>query len=147
MYKPRYCTDCGDRIERERWRSWHSRQFCELCSPKYRFRRFGMPFVLVGVSILIGYGLRGFVQPRWGRPAPRLEINHNPLRLMGQVAPRKGDKPPDVSPSPDLAPVTRKAPVPVKVCGAPTKRGIPCKRKVRGTGYCYQHRGYVPPKS
>ncbi|HEY9403525.1 MAG TPA: hypothetical protein VIQ24_12750, partial [Pyrinomonadaceae bacterium] len=29
----------------------------------------------------------------------------------------------------------------VSVCGARTKRGTPCSRRVRGTGRCWQHRG------
>lgn len=29
----------------------------------------------------------------------------------------------------------------VSICGARTKRGTPCSRKVRGTGRCWQHRG------
>jgi hypothetical protein len=28
----------------------------------------------------------------------------------------------------------------VTICGAPTKSGKPCQRKVKGGGYCYQHR-------
>jgi hypothetical protein len=28
----------------------------------------------------------------------------------------------------------------VTICGAPTKSGKPCRRKVKGGGYCYQHR-------
>jgi hypothetical protein len=28
----------------------------------------------------------------------------------------------------------------VRICGAPTKTGKPCQRKVKGGGYCYQHR-------
>jgi hypothetical protein len=31
------------------------------------------------------------------------------------------------------------------ICGAPTKAGRPCRRKVRGGGYCYQHRDKFPP--
>jgi hypothetical protein len=29
----------------------------------------------------------------------------------------------------------------VSICGARTKRGTPCSRRVRGTGRCWQHRG------
>ncbi|HJQ22634.1 MAG TPA: hypothetical protein VKA60_01875 [Blastocatellia bacterium] len=28
----------------------------------------------------------------------------------------------------------------VTVCGAPTRSGKPCQRKVKGGGYCWQHR-------
>jgi len=29
------------------------------------------------------------------------------------------------------------------ICGAPTKSGKPCQRRVRGGGYCWQHRDKV----
>ncbi|MFL6215470.1 MAG: hypothetical protein ACJ74J_16435 [Blastocatellia bacterium] len=35
----------------------------------------------------------------------------------------------------------------VSVCGAPTKSGKPCQRKVKGGGYCYQHRDKYGPKN
>jgi len=30
------------------------------------------------------------------------------------------------------------------ICGAPTKSGRPCRRKVKGGGYCWQHRNSQP---
>ncbi|HKG98652.1 MAG TPA: hypothetical protein VKA97_12595, partial [Pyrinomonadaceae bacterium] len=33
------------------------------------------------------------------------------------------------------------------VCGAPTKSGRPCRRKVKGGGYCWQHRDKFKPQS
>ncbi|HEX8149343.1 MAG TPA: hypothetical protein VF591_19325, partial [Pyrinomonadaceae bacterium] len=36
----------------------------------------------------------------------------------------------------------------VYVCGARTKKGTPCQRRVRGPGRCWQHRGkpaILPP--
>jgi hypothetical protein len=29
----------------------------------------------------------------------------------------------------------------ISICGARTKKGTPCQRRVRGTGRCWQHRG------
>jgi hypothetical protein len=37
----------------------------------------------------------------------------------------------------------------VSICGARTKKGTPCQRRVRGTGRCWQHRGMpamLPPE-
>jgi hypothetical protein len=37
----------------------------------------------------------------------------------------------------------------VSICGARTKKGTPCSRRVRGTGRCWQHRGMpamLPPE-
>jgi hypothetical protein len=31
------------------------------------------------------------------------------------------------------------------LCGAPTKSGAPCRRRVRGGGYCFQHRDKLKP--
>jgi hypothetical protein len=33
-----------------------------------------------------------------------------------------------------------------RMCGAPTKSGRPCRRKVSGGGYCWQHRDKFAPK-
>lgn len=33
------------------------------------------------------------------------------------------------------------------VCGAPTKSGKPCQRRVKGGGYCWQHRGKYDEKA
>ena len=32
----------------------------------------------------------------------------------------------------------------VYICGARTKKGTPCQRRVRGPGRCWQHRGKAP---
>jgi len=37
----------------------------------------------------------------------------------------------------------------VYFCGAPTKKGTPCSRRVRGGGRCWQHQGQnamLPPE-
>jgi hypothetical protein len=37
----------------------------------------------------------------------------------------------------------------VSICGARTKKGTPCSRRVRGEGRCWQHRGrpaMLPPQ-
>ncbi|MBA3766439.1 MAG: hypothetical protein H0W99_05520 [Acidobacteria bacterium] len=37
---------------------------------------------------------------------------------------------------------------PISICGARTQKGTPCRRRVRGTGRCWQHKGLpamLPP--
>jgi hypothetical protein len=36
---------------------------------------------------------------------------------------------------------------PADICGAPTKSGKPCQRKVKDGGYCWQHKYLAEPKS
>jgi hypothetical protein len=35
----------------------------------------------------------------------------------------------------------------IEICGAPTRSGKPCQRKVKGGGYCWQHREKSTQKS
>lgn len=47
--------------------------------------------------------------------------------------------PPATKPRPEKPPTSK--PSPSGYCGAITKKGTPCKRRVRDGGRCYQHRG------
>src|SRR5262245_8445595 len=51
LYKPNFCAECGEKIERESWHFWTSRRFCENCEPAYRLNRI-FPFAFLGVVIL-----------------------------------------------------------------------------------------------
>ena len=57
MYRPRYCAECGHRIERERWRFWHSRQFCQTCARVLERRRRIRLSALLVVSFALGVGI------------------------------------------------------------------------------------------
>ena len=150
MYRPNFCVDCGERIARVRWRVWTSRRFCRSCERRFRRRRFAAP--LAASVALFGFG---FMAGRQARPTPPpLVVERGELPpvvpaarpgLAGSAAdrpaPRYGpDGSPDERPT-DPGEI-------VSVCGARTKKGTPCQRRVRGTGRCWQHRGKpasIPP--
>jgi hypothetical protein len=50
---------------------------------------------------------------------------------------------PDATYGPDGSPTERPTDPNeiISICGARTKKGTPCQRRVRGTGRCWQHRG------
>ncbi len=57
LYKPKYCCNCGERIERTNWKMFGSRKFCELCETEYKFEEI-LP--KVAALLLIGFGVWGF---------------------------------------------------------------------------------------
>jgi len=129
-YRPNFCCECGEKIVRLRWRLWTSRKFCDNCS-----RRMGKTLwlqlatvaaVLLLAGVLIGRG--------WRRERPPLVI----------------ERPVQSSTSSQTA-ITQTA-MPqeqVYICGARTKKGKPCSRRVHGLVRCWQHKGLpamLPPE-
>ena len=168
MYKPNFCAECGERVERARWRPWTSGRFCAACEPRFRRGRFLAPLV-AGCALLCA----GFAAGRLARPAPPpLVVSYAPgAPAAAPLVPPPGvshssaapgkSEPADAAKSesaeaaePRYGPDGTAAERPtdpeelVSVCGARTKKGTPCSRRVRGTGRCWQHRGrpaILPP--
>ena len=158
MYQPNFCGECGERISRADRRPWASRRFCTRCARRFRRGRVLKPLALACVLVA-----GGFLWGRAGRPSPptlagRSALSLAPTTDAGGVRPRDGTlaEPgaggaragnaygPDGSGGERP---TEPGEV-VSICGARTKKGTPCQRRVRGEGRCWQHRGksaMLPP--
>ena len=156
MYKPNFCAECGERVARKRWRVWTSRRFCPACDVPRRARRIAAPLAL-GVSLVVF----GFMLGRAGRPAPPPLVVVRGGAATGEVESRAvgGDGVTDsggaARPEPSYGADGTASERPtdplevVSICGARTKKGTPCSRRVRGSGRCWQHRGkpaMLPPQ-
>ena len=159
VYRPNFCCECGERVARARRRFWAGGRFCDACVRRFRRRRLVAPLAL---SALLAGSL--FMLGRASRPAaPAAVLERGALDLSRLPAPadasRRQDSkregaPPASKPEPSYGPdgtanerPTDPAEV-VYVCGARTKKGTPCQRRVRGPGRCWQHRGMpaiLPP--
>ena len=161
MYRPNFCCECGGRVKRSRWRVWTSRRFCDACGRRFRRRRFGVP-LLLSASLACACFLLGRTT---GRRAPAaagfergvLDLTRLPAPESARTREARRDSatnPNPTKPEPTYGPdgtanerPTDPAEV-VYVCGARTKKGTPCSRRVRGPGRCWQHRGMpaiLPP--
>ncbi|HEV2860017.1 MAG TPA: hypothetical protein VGX48_03355 [Pyrinomonadaceae bacterium] len=154
MYRPNFCADCGERVVRARWRPWTSRRFCPNCDRRFRRRRLLAPLAL---SAALAGG--GFLLGLKTRPEPPpLVVERGALNLAPPPSPSsnvKGeDKGADAKKEPRYGPDGTAGERPtepdevISICGARTKKGTPCQRRVRGTGRCWQHRGLpamLPP--
>ncbi len=136
MYKPNFCAECGTKLLRLRWHIWTSRKFCNACARRLRRQRFG-PWLLAAVTLAGA----GFVVGRAGRAKPP------PLTII-----RRADSP--LTSPEDPGPLkqsttseSNRGNIPTAVeeevylCGARTKKGTPCSRRVHSPARCWQHKG------
>ena len=155
MYQPNFCVECGERLERRGWLGFLSHagaRFCDNCGR--RLGKSALARSLVGLALI---GFTAFALGRWLRPgAPPLIIQRSassplsdlPLDLSGgaSIANRKGFDPGKLNESTNV----EVADDTVYLCGARTKKGTPCRRRVHSAGErCYQHKGMpamVPPE-
>jgi len=118
-YRPNFCSECGDAIVRLRWRVWTSRRFCDKCFSRFVrahwLQRALATISLVILGMLIGRGCR-----RERTPLVIQRTVNTPAQTAAQ------------------APVTIEQ---LYMCGARTKKGTPCSRRVHGPVRCWQHKG------
>ena len=138
MYTPNFCSECGAKLLRLRWHIWTSRRFCSKCARRLWKERL-VPALMVTI-VLLG---SGYVTGRIQRPVPP------PLTIE-----RRSDSPLNDNDSVDTS--SRQLPTesrqteastsleePVYLCGARTKKGTPCSRRVHAPVRCWQHKGMV----
>lgn len=168
-YKPKFCCQCGDKIEKINWNLNSSRRFCELCETEFKIYDW-LPRIVVVCGIILGiFGIGTYWQKSGDsiKNAPKqligTSLNINKTSANQNAAPQVSTnqsvqsfsqtqnnasnadvKQPIVSSingakQPETAPNT--APVKIYYCGAQTKKGSPCTHKVKGGGRCWQHPG------
>ncbi len=169
LYRPKFCCDCGEKIERAEWRIWTSRRFCDFCETEYKGHdlairaivAFGTILGIFGLSSFLGLGRQdpaGAMATRPLTPAARTvpvakkEVPVGPLtrteRPAANVILSESEASAE-SPQQDVRKVSEQ-PAASRVssekvsyfCGATTRKGTPCSRRVKTKGVrCWQHEG------
>lgn len=133
MYRPNFCSECGAKIVRLHWHPWTSRRFCDACARRLRRERARLPLICAALLLSVG-----FLTGRALRPKPPLLIIQrsasSPLLKSGGA----GESGQAASSSNPGTPLIEEA---VYICGARTKKGTPCSRRVHQPGRCWQHKG------
>ena len=147
MYKPNFCCECGERVLRPRWRVWTSRCFCGPCGRRFRRGRLKAALLLAALLFLPGFLLGRLLRPQ---PPPLVvERGAQALAPLQTAAPAATPKPqPSYGPDGTANERPTDPAEVVYICGARTKKGTPCQRRVRGPERCWQHRGkpaMLPP--
>lgn len=155
LYKPKYCCNCAEKIERVDWNLLTSRRFCDVCATENK-RHDQLPRATVAggvLSIMFGLGtLFGGISTT-DRPVQTLNSSPAQFKSEGPSEPQPPARnglssvtPSDTGKvSPEAARTAeenQRRTDKVYYCGALTKKGTPCSRKVKSQGArCFQHEG------
>lgn len=161
FFRPKFCCNCGEKIERSEWRLWTSRRFCDLCATEHKHLDY-LPAVVVAFGLcltLFGIGSylrkpeqeKGFdavqtsTKPQQNlKPAPLYSQRAEPANIasgaqtaanIATIAPTGPI--PQINEQPNRDAKTSEDAV--FYCGAMTKKGTPCTRRVKTKGFCWQH--------
>lgn len=171
LYKPKYCCHCGEQIERVEWFPWTSRRFCETCETENKIYDwlprglvvFGVVFSLFGLGAYLSGG--GEKEPTVTVKQSRAEIS-KPTQSSAnqrvvsqatieaqppvqQLSVNNQAKPVLPSPKTEIRQSEYEPKEIAYFCGAQTKKGTPCSRRVKNGGRCWQHAGQpaiLPPE-
>ena len=123
LHRPNFCAECGAKILRLRWRLWMSRRFCDSCARTLRRQRWLTAIVIASSVFITGFILGHKLQPT---PPPLIIQRVESTQASGNAA-GVTTQPPTIEE--------------VYICGARTKKGKPCSRRVHGPVRCWQHKG------
>ena len=166
-YKPKFCCQCGEKIDIVDWKPWTSRRFCQLCATEFGIYDI-LRGVLLGIALLFGlYGIGSYFQ----KPEKPLNVATNQIAVTGknndsiqtkniaqvssnpgvQLPTQTGNSATTVKTQNTAAPIELKnkqmsplageSPEKIYFCGAQTKKGTMCSRRVKNGGRCWQHEG------
>jgi hypothetical protein len=130
IYRANFCAECGNRLaaaRRGRRRPWRVGCFCPECAARLRRRRY-LPLLL---ALLGGVSLGLLLGPR--RQAPAAGVPPAPAARAAAVSAWDATA--------GLKPRRVDEPTAYALCGARTRKGTPCKHRVRPGQRCAQHLG------
>jgi hypothetical protein len=139
LYRSKFCAECGNKIVDRDWRRWFDCRFCMNCKEQFSKSRWILPTVLSILIFSIGWALGKFVNRSNRVP---LVIEQASNVAAGQIDSSR-TQPTTTSQLSNL-PTTEKPTAlneTIYICGARTKKGTPCSRRVREIGRCWQHKG------
>ena len=168
FYRPDFCCGCGEKIERTHWKPWTSTRFCDLCSTDHQLieiipKVFGVIGILA-VSLGIGSIIKSpqptgpaiarqitSTQTNASAPAPAnfrtTDIHSNQSQRSSPLENTNVSR--SIAANGDLKTGLQTSVEAAYYCGAETKKGTPCTRKVKGNVRCWQHTGMramLPPE-
>ena len=159
LFRPNFCANCGEKVERIEWGIFTSRRFCQACELEFKPQDWMPRIAVMGGILLAVFGFGGYLKKEDSRsivadkrPMQILEkpVQPGPIQAANVAVPL--NSPPQIAATPVVRTQTNVEPKPAPplnataneqhyYCGAETKKGTPCSRKVKGNVRCFQHKG------
>jgi hypothetical protein len=162
LYKPKFCCQCGEAIDRVEWNLWTSRRFCSVCESIQKQHDL-MPRAVMAIGLIAAlFGISGFMARSKAEPTaaaqvvaarPAMPSAHKAQEMMPSAlttTPRNdrssegspaGNFETAAKPNPPQTKSEAAGPEAIYFCGAATRKGTPCSRRVKTPGRCWQHMG------
>jgi hypothetical protein len=141
-----FCSQCGERLNARRKALWPDRVYCVRCAPVLRRIRLRVAAVLL-LAALVGFTVGRLTSSRRPFYFIGTPVGNQSLPTLQSPKPEPG-KTEDQRSSQAIADQDLNASQYSNetVCGAKTRAGKPCRRKVRFGGPCWQHRSSAGAK-
>jgi len=141
MYRPNFCVECGERLTRRGWRALIRSRFCSDCNHRLGGSVYAKMLVtvslLVASAFAIGRYLRPQVPPLIIQRAANSPLSDSPPKLKDLKSAGGDTSKQSVESLNPIVPDDK-----AYICGARTKKGTPCHRRVHTAGErCFQHKG------
>ena len=164
FYRPHFCCHCGEKIVRAKWTPLTSRRFCDFCAIEQKQHDLLPRAAAVAVLLFGAAGLTAYLGGGDSPPAPSLnaaakirELKSEPVTNSATLNPVNSGRanlsePAAINSSGSISNVAssntkqrgiqrNSSTETVYYCGAMTKKGTPCTRRVKTPGRCWQHVG------
>src|SRR5262245_16558828 len=84
LFRPSFCANCGEKIERAEWSIWTSRRFCPVCESEFKGHDL-VPRAVVGLGVVAGVlGLGSYLR---SGSAAEMQPFKQPRKLVEQTGP------------------------------------------------------------
>ena len=138
MSNSNFCRNCSTRLARRGWRLWMRGALCDDCARRPGVNTRSRTIVVIGLLAAAAFAFGRYLRPS----AP-------PLIIQRAANSPLSDAPFDLNslkrgpgPAGSNKPSTSVDNEATYICGARTKKGTPCRRRVHVAGErCYQHKG------
>jgi hypothetical protein len=140
MRTANFCAECGERLALKGWRGRLGRRLCDRC--KQRLGAFASFRTLIGVALI---AVAAFAIGKYSRPAPPPLVIQRAANSPLYQSPAESSA--NAQPLRAATSQSNQAAASVSneegyICGARTKKGAPCQRRVHAPGErCFQHKG------
>lgn len=152
FFRPKFCANCGEKVERVDWGPLTSRRFCQVCESEFKGQDL-IPRVIVGAGLLASvFGFGSYLKngsttdnrvAKLQQPVVAASATTSTTGVLSSMSepasqPKNTAAVPLVARPPKVKLETQESQY---FCGAETKKGTPCSRRVKGSVRCFQHTG------